>query len=577
MILIDRDKYSEKRIYGAIMNAIGQLEKYGSYTERIYSAYRTERVSTEHALRKYLETIQGKAEYAKRSIEPLTALWCDTKKGPAVIKWRSEKQTIGEKIIVEAMSPMRDEVLDIITAWAAAGYKYGSTGGIFYTVPNKSYMKIKTLHDHEEFLNPVINMEMQQEWIEFFSKMIALRLHYSISMLELKEQDPEIFSRDNKEAGCGVLVKGRRVMRSDLDDIPSEELTWLLDIMAGSAIQFAATQCVDPGSRKVWLTKCLDPRVKGALGARSDGDIEEARLTGDILYTTATFECRQIFANGGGALANAKSEMKHFGKSVMQMNWENAITDLNDYLFPPFKGLSKLVEYWCSATPSTGRGSELTLICNDFGLVDPIKAGADNLFSKCFVEIEGRVMPELTSGAWWTSSAYIPFHRKFCKRFVRAGIIVDMLTLGDDMNARVRFTDLEKGQNCFSPYKKFKGTDGPDSKILGYMTHRDGDTYTVMNTPRIQKSTASAKQMASLWANVLPDTVDATGSMEITIPPEIDEAVVKAIPAVKELIFFKASKSQIVHEIQYAWQKARDIASYLDYLPSWMEQFPKFW
>jgi len=572
MITYNRDKYNPVRIRRAIENVRERLGLYGAHKESTYGLYRIEKISKNRAMNMYRQTLEKSLK--RRSLEPLSALWVDTSRYPAVLEWSTEKQEIGEAVTVTASAPIREELSDVVRAWEKAGFAFGSTGGIFTTIPNKSYEKMVKLHDHPEFLFPVIRMGMEDEWVTMWSEMISERCLKSIDMLELKETVPDIFSVGNKMAGTGVMINGLRRRREELDEIPPEQLAWLLDVEAGSAIMFAAAQIVDAGPGNVWNVITQSPEVKGAVGARSDGGILEAGFDGTYLTTRSKFTCRQIFANGGGVLCNSAGEAKVWGKSVSQMIWERMLElfQVTDKIFPPFRGMESLVEMWTTHTYDSGKPGDMIILGQDIGLsgtIGGIKAGADMLFSGSFSTIGDKTMPDLGSGAWYTMLSYIIYHVKWA----RSKVIHKAVALGDDFNTFGMWDKYKEILEVFYPYEKIKGTQGMKSKLLGFMTDRTDPIWKLFNTPRIQKSVSSATQSASEWKEILPEDVPDFGKLEIRIPPLADKAVLEALEVVKTLVLIEGTQDVLASKVAKAWNSASArLQDILEFLPSWMQQ-----
>lgn len=560
-------KYGERALAVHLDKIITNLETRRVHYEREYGLYRIEEVSSSFALTEYERTLREKEAYGARNIEPLSSLWCDTEHEPAFIEWTSTKQNIGETIQVKATCAIRPELSHVAEAWKRTGFKLGGSGGVFLNVPNKSFNKIKILAEHPEYLEVMSNLNALDLWKAWWPMAISMRSSYSRSMLELKAFHPDIFSEGNKEAGCGILMHGRKIKRKDLDEMSPSELEWLLDIQAGSALMFAAAVYVKCTPGKKWLVTCQEPKVTGAIGARSDCDIIEASYSGGILTTISDVTCRQIVTDGGGVLSNGFTEKKYFGKSVAAMIWDATIAGVPG-LHSPGSDFSLLIDYWNTPTPVTGKKGELVLITNDFGISDPIKSGADQLYSKVFLRIGNKVVCELTSGKWATAIQYLVYQKAFMRN--SRGLIHDAIGIGDDFNCRTMFETYDATINTMQPYTKLKGTQGAVSKMLGYITNRMGDTNEIFSNPRVQKTEASASQISGFWAE-LPERLPPRGSIEMRIPPEIEIAVRNAIPIVKELMHFKGDRKQLPLVMRSKWLDTKAVSNVLEYLPTWFK------
>lgn len=556
-----------------IIKVAEELTHYKRWIERSYGLFRVTAISTEYALLLYDETI--KSQPTTKNMEPLSGLFCDTRKAPALIQWSSKKETIGEKITVQASAEIRPEFDAVMNVYARHKYPMGSTGGIYCRVPSKSRNKVAQLARHgQQFLQPPLVLGEKDLWIDMWAYIISERAKYNRSMLDYKDKAPDIFSKGNLESGTGLVLQGRRLKRKDLDTVPKEELEFLNGHMVGSAIMFAACQIAE-APNSIWLIDYLDPRVVGAVGSRSDGDILDARYESKMYSTISDFETRQIFANGG-VLANADGEKMLFGNSVSTLIWKGLLDRYNMVnCFPPFKGLEHLAEAWTTGTlDSTSDPLDKIVIGQDIGMIEPFKAGADTLFCKSFVKIGLKCMPDMGSGAWWTMLAYIFFHIVWTQRLTKLGIWHKMLTLGDDVTTIIQRKDYEALLKVFAPYVKIKGTRGSISKILGILTIREKDIYHLMITPRIQKTISSASQASSVWAEALPNEIPDSGYTYLSVPTSIETAIQEALPVVMKLAYMTGTKDKIHGIVMDAWRNvSRSSEELADYLPNWV----KYW
>lgn len=549
-------------IRNKLLSVISNLEKFRQWRERDYGLFHITEESATNVLESYKKTILGVKE--RYTIEPVSALWIQTGKSKVHLEWQSYSEKIGKKVKTLVSGQVRPTFRPLVSKWENAGYPYPSTGSVFCSIPNKSFERIETLAKYPDFLMPILNYKMEELWIDFWTDAIQIRFDATTQMLEMKKTDPEIFSKANKAAGTGTILRGIRTNREMLDRLDPKELEFLKFHQAGSAIMFAATQIVRPAPGKVWVINYLDPRIVGAVAARSDADPDEIRFDGETLTMTILAKTRQVGTDASGVLANAISEKKVFGRSVSEEIWRRAIEKYGaSEQKPPFFGLNNLFRLW--STPTTG--NEMVIIGEDFGLDEPIKAGADNLFSSTFIRMGNKVLPHLLSGTWYTTLTYVPIQINRGRKIRELG--GEMFSLGDDMTTVVEAKAKSAAEAVFYPYLKVKSTKGNNSKILGFWTYRLGNRYLIAQVPRVLKTMSSASQFATEWTNALPKDVGSNGNLEIEIPPSIELAVKTSLPAVRHLVYFEGTREQLPQKMSQAWRGTVNE----EFLPEWVKFF----
>lgn len=559
----------KKKIY----EIVEHLNRYKTYTEREFGLFKMTVISVPYALRLYYDTILNVTP--GYSMEPPSALYMSNKR-PIRVDWNTKRSEIGYIVTVHADGEVRPEFYDAVTDYAEAGFPFGSTGGIYCRVPNKSFSRIKQLLEKGIiYTQPPKLYHAEELWVNFWAEVTAMRHEKSMIMLAQKSSMPDILSIGNEASGTGVYHRGIRLKRKDLDEIKGEELEYLVHHMAGSAICFAASQIADLAPHEVVLIEILDPRIVGAVGSRSDCDITEAKWTKPDYITQSEVQTRQIFANGG-IIANSDGERKLFGSSVTSQIWLSLLKKygLENEIFPPFRGLEHLIQLWTSHTEATAKEGEDVVIGEDIGMVDPLKAGADNLFARSFQKIGTRVMPDLGSGSWYTTLTYVFFHLLWGMKLKSLHIPFKMVPLGDDVNILLKKEHVETFKKVIYPYEKIKSTKGNLSKILGMLTIRREKEWTLMVTPRVQKTLSSASQQSSLWVEELPEQVGESGSASLVIPDEIERSVQEALPIVSKMVYFKGSREEIATNLRRSWGEGSHLREFgPDYLPNWT----RFW
>lgn len=537
------------------------LEKDRSFSERESGFFDIDEVSTQYALGQYKKTLE---EIRPRTvIEPPSALWIDGKY-PVDLTWETTVADIGFRVKTVAKGRIRNEFIEYAKEYVKLGAPYFSTGAVYCTVPNKSYARIETLSNNEQFLFPVLNLGFKEEWIRFWGTAIETRRAHTEEMLALKKSMPDIFSLGNPTAGTGAIIRGLKRSREMLDPLEAGELKFLMLHQEGSALCFAATAAVRARPGKKWLIRYLNPSITLAMASRSDPEVDSVSIEEDLLTSVVVSQTRQVGGDGSGALSNSDGEKKAFGRSCLETIWREALINADAVeQRPPFLGMTGLFEMW--ATPTEGK--DFIVIGEDFGMAEPIKAGADQLFSGAFIKLGARVMPHMLSGTWYTSLAYVPFHLYFGQKIKKLG--GTMVCLGDDMNIRIKAEYREEVNKILTPYIKIKSTKPKDKKILGFWAHEFGvNDMLVGQTPRIQKSVSSASAIESEWKKVIPEP-GPNGSVQIKTPEAIERAVIEGLPVVKGLTYFRGDPTSLVSTMDAKWKGG----VHEGLLPEWVKYY----
>lgn len=539
------------------------LEKERSFSERDAGFFDIEEVSAQFVLGQYKKTLENIKP--RTVIEPPSALWIDGSR-PVELTWETTAAEIGFRVKTVARGMIRKEFIDYAREFVKLGAPYFSTGAVYCTIPNKSYARIELLSKNEQFLFPVLNLGFKEEWIRFWGKAIDTRRMHTEEMLGLKKAMPDIFSVGNPSAGTGAIIRGLKRTRAMLDQLDAGELEFLKNHQEGSALCFAATAAVRAKPGKKWLIRYLNPSITLAKASRSDPELDSVTFEDNIMTSVVVSQTRQVGGEGSGALSNSDGEKRAFGRSCLETIWRDALLNADAIeQQPPFLGMKGLFEMW--ATPTTGKEGEFIVIGEDFGMSEPIKAGADQLFSGTFIKLGSDVMPHMLSGTWYTSLAYVPFHLHFGQKIRKIG--GQMVCLGDDMNIRVKAEYREVVNDILKPYVKIKSTRPKDKKILGFWAHEYSATdMLVGQTPRIQKSVSSASAIESEWKSIIPEA-GPSGSVKIKTPEPIERAVLEGLPIVKGLTHFRGDPKTLVSEMDNQWRGG----VHTELLPEWIRYY----
>jgi hypothetical protein len=509
-----------------------------------------------------------------------SAFFATTKDEPVQVRYHTEKKPGRPGITVRgtATGIIRPELREMASIYHHFGCPFMSTGFVYGSVPTKSDARVEKLGIEGYMYKHVpVRKNFTDEWREFWEMCTFERIVHSVAMLQAYETDKTIFSRGIENSGTGYMIRGLRIKRKDLEtmNIRKEDLQHILGIMAGTAIAYAVSQATLPGPQYVWMIEINEPSLYGALGARSDADAENVlfdKSSGRMTYDV-TAGTRQIFGSGP-LLVNAKSEKSLFGASVTSIIWKKAIKmwNLEEEMFPPIFSRDKLMEYWTSHTIDTAtHDDDMVLIGQDYGMVEPLKAGADTLSSGAFLKIRNRIIPHLASGDWFTTLSYVPIHYLFAKAFRKAKIPFDAVPLGDDFNCRVPKKYYESAIALFKPYDKFKSIKSNISKILGMLTIRTEIKWHLLQTPRLMKTVTSASTIDGFWDSLNDLNLKSEGIIDFYIPAEVEEAVQAALPTMLELGYMSGTQTELRNKVAYALRRAstlefRETMSWMEYM-----------
>lgn len=527
-----------------IFEILNSLEKYSQFDSRSRGYIRISQISAQHALGLYRQTLIGTT--ARIEAEPPSATMVTS----AMVSWRAEPARIGHKVRQTHIGTVRRELRDAVTAWFSAGKPFPSSGGVYSTVPNKSFERVEGLMDHEELRDAVRNLGLQDELILFFEKYMPLRYEVSQHLLQLVKSgtDPLALSRHNETAGTGLHIRGRRLKRADLASV-IDELDFLLDYAYVMAASFAATQIAPLRPGNVWFIEAYDQRVRGALASRSDMEVLDSNWDGERLTINAVSQTRQAGADGTGTLSNSHTERQTMGTSVT----EKVLRDYKDAKVEyPFTNRAMLAYMWSlDAKPFKGKQY---VIGQDFGLSEPVKSPADALFSRAFMRIGAKVVPLMLSGSGWTQGVYAVFQNYYARR---AGPDDRMLALGDDMN----LITASATDDMFMPYRKVKSTipETNTKKILGMFTKMSTDEdpsgekpCIIGVVPRVIKTVSSAGKKGSAWADALSD-LPMQGELELEVPKVTQDEITEDMEILKPYIFWSGKRRDLLPFLQSKW------------------------
>jgi hypothetical protein len=218
----------------------------------------------------------------------------------------------------------------------------------------------------------------------------------------------------------------------------------------------------------------------------------------------------------------------------------------------PFSDKHALIDAWSlDAKPFP---NQRYVIGQDFGLLSPIKSPADALFSRAFIKLGSKVMPEMLSGKSWTAASYGVIHNTFAAKFAPDD---EMLSLGDDMNLMTSQTD----SSVFAPYEKVKSTDPVKNhkKILGLFTafsdrpDPEGAATAIIGVvPRIIKTISSASKRGTYWGESISN-LPLTGKKELTLSEETEVTVSEDLEAIKPYMQWIGPRRELKQMLMSLW------------------------
>lgn len=526
------------------MDVVDSLARYGRYDFRNDGLVRIERWKKNRAQEGYKHTllsVPGKIEAEPPSATMITN---------AQVSWTAEKASIGMNIRQRHVGTVRKEVRPLVDQWVKVGKPYPSSGGLYYTVPNKSYEKVVTLSTHPELRDAVLNLGIEDEWLRFWDMYLPLRHDVSAQMLSMLQSgvDPEALSRHNEEAGTGLQIRGLRLKRKDLASV-AKDLNFLLPYQFAMGVAFAAVQLAPLEPDDVWLVDCYDARVKGAIASRSDIDVMGVEWDGEHLTIEGLSQTRQAGSDSTGVLANSHTERRLMGSSVtekvLRMYRRNGV----EY---PFTDKNLLIKAWgLDAKPFPGKEY---IIGEDFGLAEPIKSPADALFSRGFLKVGAKIVSMMLSGSNFTQAVYSVFHNHFIGKTSGGD---RLLALGDDMNLITSMTEEE----IFYPYIKVKSTDAAmnTKKILGqfsaFSIHEDPTGQaeaTIGIVPRVLKTVSSATKRSSTWGEQLSD-LSPQGELDLIQPSATENAIREDIHVLLPYLQWSGKRRELDKRLQSLW------------------------
>lgn len=520
------------------------LERFGKYDFRSDGFVRIERWSANRALEAYRSTLRSLP--ARLEGEPPSA----TMVSDATVTWSAEPADIGMKVRQRHVGRVHPEVRPLVANWVKAGKPFPSSGGFYYTIPNKSYNRVVELAKYPELRDAVLNLGLEDQWLLFWEKYLPMRQSVSEHLLSLVKTgvDPEALSRHNEEAGTGLQIRGRRLKRANLHEVAGD-LDFLLPYQYAMATAFAATQIAPLAPGQVWMVECYDARIKGAIASRADTDVMAVNFDGEFLTVEAITQTRQAGSDASGALSNSYTERKLMGSSVTEQILRAYRKPRIEY---PFTNRDALIYAWTlDAKPFPGKPY---LIGQDFGLKEPISAGADNLFSRGFIRVGGKVMPMMLSGSSWTQAVYAVFHNYFIDKTAPGDIL---MALGDDMN----LITASSKEDIFAPYTKVKSTDPQQNvkKVLGmfsaFSPKEDPagmEPALVGIVPRVLKSVSSASKRGSDWAETLSNLPSA-GKLELHHSDAVAESVRKDMPLLLPYMQWSGKRADLYPTLSTKW------------------------
>lgn len=521
------------------------MEKYRRYDFGTDGLVRIESWSTRRALDAYRHTllaVPGRIE----GETPAATMVSD-----AIVEWNAEPASIGMKVRQRHIGRVHPKVRPTIDKWVQVGKPYPSSGGFYYTVPNKSYERVVGLSEHPELRDSIIRLGIEDEWLRFWETYLPYRHDVSHHLWQsvLTGSDPEALSRHNERASTGIQIRGRRLERADLAGV-ARELEFLLRYSYAMGIAFAATQIAELPADQVWMITCYDYRIKGALASRSDMDVQDVGWDGERLTINGVAQTRQAGSDATGLLSNSHSERRLTGSSVTEYVIRKFKHPRVEY---PFSNKDLLLQVWATdAKPFPGLPY---VIGQDLGLDEPVKSGADGLFSRAFLKLGTKILPCMLSGSSWTQAVYSVFHNYFIEK---AGPNDKFMAQGDDMN----LWTLDAKPEIFDPYTKVKSTDAATNmkKILGLYTamsiapdpERKAEA-TIGIVPRVIKSLSSATKRGGAWGETLSD-LSTSGNLHIVVPDVIAEAVREDIDVLLPYLMWSGKRMDLLPMLNARWR-----------------------
>lgn len=527
-----------------IESIVRSLERFGQWDSRTDGYVRIERWPVRRALEQYRSTLKGIR--GRMEAEPPSTVMVER----ATIAWAAEKAEIGYKVRQRHIGLIRPEMRDQVTKWVKLGKPFPTSGGVYWTVPNKSFGRVEELAKYPELRDSVLHLGLEEEWLNFWSIYLPLRYDVSNQLLAMLKSrvDVEALSRQNEEAGTGLYLRGRRLKRKDLVDYAGD-LDFLESYGFVMGAAFAACQITPLEPDQVLVVHPYDARIKGAIASRADMDVQGVEWDGEHLTVEGVSQTRQAGSDVSGLLTNSFTERK-----LMQVSVTEKV--LREYKDPrvhyPFSSKDKLLEALAlDAKPFKGKRY---IIGEDFGLMEPIKSPADALFSRGYIHLGTKFMPMMLSGSSWTQAVYAVFHKYFIRKTNTAD---EMLALGDDMN----LLTSETTDAIFSPYTKVKSTDPVKNikKVLGiftaFSTEEDvlGEREATFGiVPRIIKSVSSAAKRGSYWEESLSDLPES-GTLELVPDPAASETIRRDLPILRKYSQWTGRRAEVPLMLRALW------------------------
>jgi hypothetical protein len=527
-----------------IQSVVNSLERFGKYDFRSDGFVKIERWPARRALDAYRSTLAGIK--GKMEGEPPSATMTES----VMVQYSTEPAEIGRRVRQRHVGKILDKVRPLVDKWFRAGAPFPSSGGFYWTTPNKSYERVKELTSVPEQRDIVLNLGVEDLWLSFWEKYLPMRHDVSHQLLALvkSRQDPEALSRGNEEAGTGLQVRNMRLKRKDLVNF-ANDLDFLLPYMFAMGVAFAAVQLAKLSPDSCWVISVYDPRIKGAIASRSDMDVMDVDWNGEYLTLEGVAQTRQAGSDCTGTLANSATEKKLMGASTTE---QVVRANKHDRVHYPFTDKNRLLEVWgLDAKRFPGKRY---LIGEDLGMVAPVKSPADALFSRAYMMIGGRVMPLMLSGSGWTQAVYSVFHNYFASKLTGDDW---MLCLGDDIN----WVTMTGDPSFFGIYEKVKSTlaDKNWKKILGQFSvfgqaeDPFGDLEALIGyVPRNIKTVSSATKRSTAWGESLSN-LGMSGTVELIHPPETVEAVQRDIEVLLPYMQWSGPRRELNMRLKDLW------------------------
>jgi hypothetical protein len=529
------------------------LERYGKFHEP-KAAVRVERWTLTSALDRYQSTLKNMR--ATIEGEPPSATMVKN----VTVDWALEKAEFGFNVRQTHRGEVHPEVKPLIQDWMSVGAPYPSSGGYYYTMPNKSYEKVVALAKYPDLRDSVINLGLEDQWLDLWERWLLLRTEVSRNLLQLmvSGRDPEALSRGNPKAGTGLQIRGMRAKREDLVNFGSD-LEPLIDYAFAMSAAFAATQIAKLPPGYVFVIHSYHHQVKGAIAARSDFDIKDVSFDGDFLTMAGVAQTRQAGTDGSGVFANAATEKQILGG---QSCTEKFLREVKHHRVEyPFTNKELLIRTWAAdAKPFKGMPY---VVGEDVGLTEPVSSPADALFSRTFVLVGGKMINEMMSGKPYTQVVYVIFQNYFADKLEPSEMAC---CLGDDINTLFIADSRpieERIRNTFHPYEKVKTTDPVKNqkKILGLITAMSqkydphGHEEALMCVgPRNLRSVSSATKRGGHWQERLSD-LPSQGQMVLEQPPETLETVKRDLEIIMPYLHWKGPRAELHKHLNALWSR----------------------